>query len=245
LSAHDYARSAFVDEPRLTLVHSNFAELPRALAPWLQAHQVDGLLLDLGVSSPQLDNAERGFSFQHEGPLDMRMDVSQGETAAELIANRSEAELSDLIFRFGEERFAKAVARALKEPPLPLTTRELAERVSRAVRTREPGKHPATRTFQALRIAVNDELGALEHGGRLVVISFHSLEDRVVKQFMRRASTPPPADRRMPVVAPFDATLVDVQKPVFPDAAELAHNPRARSAVLRVATRAPFSGAAA
>ena len=198
--------------------------------------QVAGVLLDLGVSSPQLDVASRGFSIARDGALDMRMDTSRGETAAEWLERADEEEIREVIRRHGEERFAKQVAAAIVDARRVErigTTAQLAAVVGRAVRTREPGQHPATRTFQALRIHVNQELeelavtlpqaaDALEPGGRLAVISFHSLEDRIVKRFMRAAREP---------------ALTRVVR-AFPSDEECAINPRARSAVLRVAERA-------
>jgi 16S rRNA (cytosine1402-N4)-methyltransferase len=221
--------------------------------------QVAGILLDLGVSSPQLDEAARGFSFAREGPLDMRMDTTRGETAAEWLARATEEEIREVIRRHGEERFAKAVAAALiaarKLAPI-RNTRQLAEIVGRAVRTREPGQHPATRTFQALRIHVNQELEELEvtlpvalellePGGRLAVISFHSLEDRMVKHFIREQSTADRLPRGVPVRARDlpPAPLCAVGRAVKPSAAEIRRNPRARSAVLRVAEKLPSSKA--
>jgi len=215
--------------------------------------QVAGVLLDLGVSSPQLDEPGRGFSFMRDGPLDMRMDTSRGETAAQWLARADENEIREVIRDYGEERFAKQVAAAIVDArsrgPL-ATTRQLAEVVARAVRTREPGQHPATRTFQALRIHVNQELEELEvtlpqavsllaPGGRLAVISFHSLEDRVVKAFIREHSTGDKLPRGVPVRASeIPAPLLKpVGKAVKPSAAEVARNPRARSAVLRVAEK--------
>jgi 16S rRNA (cytosine1402-N4)-methyltransferase len=216
---------------------------------------VDGVLLDLGVSTPQLDQPERGFSFRAEGPLDMRMDPTEGESAAEFLARASEREIGEVIGDYGEERFAKQIARAVvaarARGPL-RTTRELAAIVAAAVRTREPHQDPATRTFQALRIHVNQELEELSlvlaasvellaTGGRLVVISFHSLEDRMVKRFIREQSRPGAIPDRLPLRAAEmpPARLVAVGKPVRASAQEVAINPRARSAVLRVAERTP------
>ncbi len=215
--------------------------------------QVAGILLDLGVSSPQLDTAERGFSFMRDGPLDMRMDTSRGETAADWLAAASENEIREVIREYGEERFAKSIAAAIVDArggePL-RTTRQLAEVVGRAVRTREPGQHPATRTFQAVRIHVNKELEELEvtlpqaadllaPGGRLAVISFHSLEDRVVKQFIRKRSTADTLPRGVPVRAADlpPPQLNAVGKAVKPSYEEVSRNPRSRSAVLRVAEK--------
>jgi 16S rRNA (cytosine1402-N4)-methyltransferase len=215
--------------------------------------QVAGVLLDLGVSSPQLDEPQRGFSFMRDGPLDMRMDTSSGETAAEWLNRADEQSIREVVHDYGEERFAKSIAAAIvdargREPFR--TTRQLAEVVARAVRTREPGQHPATRTFQALRIHVNQELAQLEvtlpqaadllePGGRLAVISFHSLEDRVVKGFIRARSTADTLPRGVPVRASELPTpqLRAVGKAIKPSDEEVRRNPRARSAVLRVAER--------
>ena len=215
--------------------------------------QVAGVLLDLGVSSPQLDTADRGFSFMREGPLDMRMDTTRGETAAQWLNRADEEDIREVIWSYGEERFAKAVAAAIvdargREPFA--RTRQLAEVVGRAVRTREPGQHPATRTFQALRIHVNQELEELEvtlpqaadllaPGGRLAVISFHSLEDRIVKRFIRDRSTADKLPRGVPVRAADlpKPQLKAVGKAIKPAPEEARRNPRARSAVLRVAEK--------
>jgi 16S rRNA (cytosine1402-N4)-methyltransferase len=216
-------------------------------------HRVAGVLLDLGVSSPQLDTAERGFSFMRDGPLDMRMDTTSGETAAEWIARAEEQEIREVIWRYGEERFAKSVAGAIvaARSVAPIeTTRQLAEVVGRAVRTREPGQNPATRTFQALRIYINRELeelevtlpqavDLLEPEGRLAVISFHSLEDRIVKNFLRDQSTADKLPKNVPVRAKDipPAPLSLVGKAVKPGEDEVRRNPRSRSAVLRVAEK--------
>ncbi len=218
------------EDPRFTLVHANFRALREELAT-LEIAAIDGILYDLGVSSMQFDEGERGFSFRSNAPLDMRLDPTQGETAAEYIASHDEAELADAIFRLGDERNSRRIARALKARE-PQTTGELAAIVAGVVhvRGRRERIHPATRTFQALRIAVNDELGALEASldaafdvvrpsGRIAVISFHSLEDRIVKRRFRET----------PRVVPL------TRKPIVPGEAELAANPRARSAKLRVA----------
>jgi 16S rRNA (cytosine1402-N4)-methyltransferase len=215
--------------------------------------KVAGVLLDLGVSSPQLDQSERGFSFAHDGPLDMRMDTSRGETAAEWIARATEEELREVIRTHGEERFAKSVAAAIVDArsrePL-VTTRQLAEVVARAVRTREPGQHPATRTFQAVRIHVNRELEELEvtlpqaarllePGGRLAVISFHSLEDRIVKGFIRDRASGDKLPKGVPIRAKDipPAELTPIGKAIKASEAEVRRNPRSRSAVLRVAEK--------
>lgn len=244
-------------DPRLAVVHAAFSRLAQVLLEQ-RAPTVAGVLFDLGVSSPQLDDAARGFSFRLDGPLDMRMDTTHGPTVAEWLATVSERELGEVIRRHGEERFAKSVARAIvaaraREPIA--TTRQLAGIVAKAVRSREPGQDPATRTFQALRIHINQEheelslaltqsVAALGPGGRLVVISFHSLEDRAVKQFMRQASSAAHVPSRLPLrAAELPRPLLRlVGKPVRPGAAEVAHNPRARSAVMRVAERTALPG---
>jgi 16S rRNA (cytosine1402-N4)-methyltransferase len=244
--------SASVADRRLELIHGRFSTMKRELGA-RGISRVAGVLLDLGVSSPQLDEAHRGFSFAADGPLDMRMDPTRGESAADWLARATEQEIREVIGTYGEERFAKQVAGAIvaargREPLR--TTRQLAEIVGGAVRTREPGKHPATRTFQALRIHVNQELAELEvtlpqavdllePGGRLAVISFHSLEDRIVKNFLREASRADRLPRGVPVRARDlpEPRLRLVGRAIRPTAAEVAANPRARSATLRVAER--------
>ena len=245
------AAAARISDARFSVVHASFVELAGVLEH-LGLEGVDGVLLDLGVSSPQLDDAARGFSFRRDGPLDMRMDTSRGQTAAQWLETASEAEIREVIHDYGEERFAKQIAKAIvaarqREPVV--TTGQLADIVGAAVRTREKGKDPATRTFQAVRIYINQELAHLSlalpqvldlllPGGRLAVISFHSLEDRIVKHFMRdaaRADVPirlPLRESELP-----QPRLRLVGKPVRPTAAEIAANPRARSATLRIATR--------
>ena len=243
---------------RLQLVHASFAGMRQVLAQH-GITQVQGVLLDLGVSSPQLDDPSRGFSFRFDAPLDMRMDTTRGETAADFLARADERLLTQVIRDYGEERFAVQVAKALvarREGTGPIrSTAELSQVVAGAVRTREPGQNPATRTFQALRIHVNAELEELEQGlsaalellapqGRLVVISFHSLEDRIVKTFIARESRDEP-DRRAPFAPPRPSRLRALSR-VRAGAAEVAANPRARSAVMRVAERTavPFAVAA-
>ncbi len=243
------AAAATIRDPRFQIVHSGFADMALQLGA-LGVHQVDGVLLDLGVSSPQIDNPERGFSFRFDGPLDMRMDTTRGESAADFLAHADEREIARVIRDYGEERFASQIAKALvarREAGSPLTrTDELRELVARAVKTREPGQDPATRSFQALRIHVNRELEELEQGlsaalrllapgGRLSVISFHSLEDRRVKQFIA-AHSKAEVDRRAPFAPPPALALKSLGR-VMPSAAEVAANPRARSAVLRIAER--------
>lgn len=243
------AAAAAITDPRFAIVHSGFADMAGRLAA-IGVHQVDGVLLDLGVSSPQIDNPERGFSFRFDGPLDMRMDTTRGESAADFLARADEREIAQVIRDYGEERFAGQIAKALvarREAGAPLArTDELRELVARAVKTREPGQDPATRTFQALRIHVNRELEQLEQGlsaalrllapgGRLSVISFHSLEDRRVKQFIA-AHSKAEFDRRAPFAPPPALALKSLGR-VMPSAAEVAANPRSRSAVLRIAER--------
>ena len=235
---------------RLTLVHGRFDDLDRVAAE-ASPDALDGVVLDVGVSSMQLDQAERGFSFRQDAPLDMRMERS-GPSAADLLNEADEARIADILYRFGEERRSRAIARAVVERRRrqPFSgTAELAELVARYVRA-EPGLHPATRTFQALRIAVNDELGqltraldaaerALAPGGRLAVVTFHSLEDRIVKQFMQeRTSRTPRASRHLPSPEPVVPTFAPVTRgPVVAGDGEIARNPRARSAKLRAAVR--------
>jgi 16S rRNA (cytosine1402-N4)-methyltransferase len=235
------------------MVHSGFAHLTKLLGK-LAIEQVDGVLLDLGVSSPQLDDEQRGFSFRFDAPLDMRMDTSSGQTAAEWLASVNESLLGEVIRDYGEERFAAQIARALvaarQEKPI-ATTRQLSEIIAQAVRTREPGKNPATRTFQAIRIYLNQELeeiarilpqcvDCLRPGGRIVVISFHSLEDRMVKHFLRDMAQGDKLPRNLPIRAADipKGRLHLVGKAIHATSQEVATNPRARSAVMRVAERA-------
>ncbi|HSW82196.1 MAG TPA: 16S rRNA (cytosine(1402)-N(4))-methyltransferase RsmH [Usitatibacter sp.] len=241
-----------LEDPRLELIHARFSTMHEALAA-RGIGEVAGVLLDIGTSSPQLDDAARGFSFSRDGPLDMRMDNSRGATAADFVNRAEESELREVISEYGEERFAKQVAAAIvaarRLEPI-RTTRQLAEIVGRAVRTREPGQHPATRTFQALRIHVNQELEELEvtlpqaasllaPAGRLAVVSFHSLEDRIVKNFIRDRSTADRLPRGVPVRAKDLPTpqLTAVGRAIRASDAEVSRNPRARSAVLRVAEK--------
>jgi len=241
-----------IADARFRIVHSGFARLRQVLIE-LGIGSVDGVLLDLGVSSPQLDEAARGFSFRFDGPLDMRMDASRGITAAEWLATATEEHMAEVIKEYGEERFAKQIARAVvaaRAGGTIATTRQLAEIVAKAVRTREPNQDPATRTFQALRIYLNQELeelslvlpqcvDVLAPRGRLVVISFHSLEDRIVKRFMREASNPDTMPTRLPVRAkdmPVPKLRL-VGKARRASDEEVAGNPRARSAVMRVAEK--------
>ena len=250
--AIEAGRARFAHEVRLTLLQAPFADLGTLVPAQAQGRPCRGVLFDLGVSSPQLDDPQRGFSFRADGPLDMRMDPSRGAPVSEWLAHASLDEIREVIATLGEERFARRVAQAIvaqrRERPL-TRTGELAELAARAVGTREPGKHPATRTFQALRLFINDELGQLQQGlaaaleilsvgGRLAVISFHSLEDRIVKQFMQRHARIDPALAQLPVL-PREARprLAIVGRKQRPGAAELAANPRSRSALLRVAEK--------
>jgi 16S rRNA (cytosine1402-N4)-methyltransferase len=249
LEAVAAARELQASDTRFSILHANFAELREALAP-LGISKVNGVLLDLGVSSPQIDNPARGFSFRFDAPLDMRMDTSRGESAAEFLARADERQLSEVIKDYGEERFARQIAKALvarRESGHAVgTTAELSQLVAGAVRTREAGQDPATRTFQALRIFVNAELEALDEGlkasldllspgARLAVIAFHSLEDRRVKEFIARESRDE-VDRRAPFAPPKAMRLAAIAR-IKPGADEIAGNPRARSAILRVAER--------
>ena len=241
-----------IRDPRFTIHHCSFARMGEVLP----AGSVTGVLLDLGVSSPQIDNPARGFSFRFDGPLDMRMDTTRGESAAEFLARADERHIAQVIRDYGEERFAASIAKALvarRESGQPLrTTGDLAKLVAGAVRTREPGQDPATRTFQALRILVNAELEELEQGlsaalgllaagGHLAVISFHSLEDRIVKNFIAHESREE-VDRRAPFAPPTRALRLKPLGRIKPSAEEVKANPRSRSAVLRVAERLPGVG---
>jgi 16S rRNA (cytosine1402-N4)-methyltransferase len=245
-------RRGFADEVRLTLVHASFADLATLVPAHAHGQPCRGVLFDLGVSSPQLDDAARGFSFRSDGPIDMRMDPTRGEPVSAWLARAGLDEIREVIATLGEERFARRIAQAIvatrTEHPLTRTS-QLAALVARAVRTREPGKHPATRTFQALRMFINDELGQLKKGlhgavevlapgGRLAVISFHSLEDRVVKTFLRQQSVVDPVFLDLPAV-PAEARprLKLIGRKSRPSDAELKRNPRARSALLRVAEK--------
>jgi|TARA_B100000745_G_scaffold6865_1_gene5745 16S rRNA (cytosine1402-N4)-methyltransferase len=247
-----YGHEVFANEPRMLLVQARFSDLAAIIEREGLRQRITGMVFDLGVSSPQLDHASRGFSFQKQGPLDMRMDFSTGETVADWLSAVEEAELVRVLRELGEERYAKRIARAVvgARGHVPLTTTtELAALISQCVPTAEPGKHPATRTFQALRIKVNGELDELDVilsqiesllsvNGRLVVISFHSLEDRRVKHFFRRCARgdryPPDLPITRDQIRP---TLRLVGKLLRPTSEEVDLNPRARSAVMRVAER--------
>jgi 16S rRNA (cytosine1402-N4)-methyltransferase len=236
-----------IADPRFSMRHEGFRHLGE-----LPAASCAGVLMDLGVSSPQIDSPERGFSFRFDGPLDMRMDTTRGESVAGWLATAEVQEIAEVIREYGEERFALPVAKAIvarrQERGPVSTTTELAELVAGAVKTREPGQNPATRTFQALRIFINAELEELQQalegslavlrsGGRLVVISFHSLEDRIVKQFIAKNSRDE-FDRRAPFAPPRVMALRALDR-IKPGQHEVAVNPRARSAIMRVAERLP------
>jgi 16S rRNA (cytosine1402-N4)-methyltransferase len=246
------ARQRWAGESRFEIEQGSFAEMAEfsERRDWLG--QVCGVLLDLGVSSPQLDQAERGFSFLKSGKLDMRMNPDEGQSAAQWLAEAGEREIADVLYEYGDERFSRRIARAIvraREQAAIEDTIQLAEIIADAVPRHEKGKHPATRSFQAIRIFINKELEDLQQGleaavdvlskgGRLAVISFHSLEDRIVKRFMRRETQGEPLPRRLPI--PGEAAggrLRLVGKAVRPDDAEVAANPRARSAIMRVAER--------
>ena len=239
------AEATRIDDIRFSIRHEGFSHLAD-----LPGNSVDGVLMDLGVSSPQIDSPERGFSFRFDGPLDMRMDTTRGESVAEWLATASVDQITEVIRDYGEERFAFQIAKALvarRQERGPIsTTADLAQLVADTVKTREPGQNPATRTFQAFRIFINAELEELEQaleaslrvlraGGRLAVISFHSLEDRIVKQFIARHSKEV-VDRRVPFAQPQPMRLQALGR-IRPSEAEVAANPRARSAILRVAER--------
>ena len=242
--------AARIEDARFAIRHQGFSQLGE-----LPAASVAGVLLDLGVSSPQIDDPGRGFSFRFDGPLDMRMDTTRGQSVADWLADAEAAQIAEVIRDYGEERFAGPIAKAIvawrtQRGPIG-STAELADIVAGAVKTREPGQNPATRTFQALRIFINAELEELQRalgaslrvlapGGRLVVISFHSLEDRIVKQFIAQYSKEV-FDRRAPFAAPQPMRLKAVAR-IKPGAAEVAANPRARSAVMRVAERTEVPG---
>ena len=251
------AERSFGADGRVSIRRGSFA----ALGGWDQARDLDGVLFDLGVSSPQLDVAQRGFSFGKDGPLDMRMDPDAGESAAQWLARAEEREIADVLWTYGEEKQSRRIARAIValrgQQPLERTA-QLADLIGSVVPRGKSGSdkgriHPATRSFQASRIHINAELAdlqagldaalaALKPGGRLAVISFHSLEDRMVKQFIARHAKAPPANRRLPQVQAFVPVLVDRGGAIRADAAELAANPRARSAVLRVAEKLDGQG---
>jgi 16S rRNA (cytosine1402-N4)-methyltransferase len=235
-------------EGRLSLIHGSFARLGEEVEARGWTGKVAGVLMDLGVSSPQLDEPERGFSFLRDGPLDMRMDTSRGHTAAEWLNTVREEELTGVLREYGEERFARRIAKSIVAARPLTTTHQLADLISEAVPSRERNKHPATRSFQAIRIAVNQELDELQHvlcqalevlrpGGRLVAIAFHSLEDRIVKRFIREQEKGRPVPSRLPLLDEHKPKLRSIGKALTPTEHELETNPRARSAVMRCAEK--------
>ncbi len=249
LDAIEVARERYSDDARVKIFHSPFDQMRSVVG---QDGCVNGILMDLGVSSPQLDRAERGFSFMRDGELDMRMDSSVGETAAQWLARVEEADLVQVLFELGEEKFARRIARAIVEYRLEnqlTTTLQLAELVASATPKIDKNKHPATRTFQAIRLRINEELiqlnaalpeavRLLAPAGRLVVISFHSLEDRIVKRFLRAYSKPKLPPKNVPTIdLDYSTPLTLVGKATKPSQAEVRANPRSRSSVLRVAER--------
>jgi 16S rRNA (cytosine1402-N4)-methyltransferase len=250
--AIEYGRRQFADESRIEFEHCNFSQVKRVIVERDLEHRIDGVLMDLGVSSPQLDDAQRGFSFLRSGPLDMRMNPEQGESASQWLASVKFDELVDVLKRYGEERFAKRIATAIIETRSEKVindTGELAEIITAAIPVKEKHKHPATRSFQAIRIYINQELESIEQGlrgaasvlsvsGRLAVISFHSLEDRIVKRFMRNLSSRPKFPQELPIVENDEEPPYRlVGKPRVASKAEIDKNPRSRSARLRVLER--------
>lgn len=234
-------------DSRVTVVHDSFATLTDSLNQ-IGITQVDGIMADLGVSSPQLDDGSRGFSFMRDGAIDMRMDTSRGQSVAEWLIEVDETTLADVLFQYGEERHSRRIAKAIKQMPSYTSTLELAEVIKQAHPKWQKGKHPATQSFQAMRIFINNELGDIETfldqalqmlavGGRLAVISFHSLEDRIIKQFLQRHRKGQyPEDEHLPI-PPMRPKLLSKPERIAPSAAEITVNPRARSAWLRSATR--------
>lgn len=253
LEAISYAKNTFGGDSRVTIIHDSFSNLQQITQNVGITGQVDGLLLDLGVSSPQLDDAHRGFSFMRDGPLDMRMNTEQGISVAEWLKEVSLTELSDILYLYGEERFSRRIARLIGEYRMttPITrTHQLAELVAQAVPIREKGKNPATRTFQALRIYINDELGAIKRvlpvipeilapGGRVAIISFHSLEDRLVKHFFIEKEKGLTLPKEIPIMITqeYVPVLKRISKAIHASKEECDKNPRARSAVMRVAEK--------
>lgn len=247
-----HAEKTLGDDDRFSIVHGNYSEIATALAKVAAPQTIDGVLFDLGVSSPQLDQAQRGFSFAHDGPLDMRMDQTRGQPVSEWLASASHDELTDIFRSYGEERYAKRIAakviEVVQQRPV-TTTGDLAEIIKQAHPRWEKHKHPATRCFQALRIFINRELDNLKAalqacidvvkpGGRLVVISFHSLEDRIVKRFIKGVENRPSVPRGLPVMQPEAISpFASIGKAVRPGDAEVAANPRSRSSIMRIAER--------
>lgn len=257
--AVELGKEMFAGDKRVQIIHGEFRRMRQLLNEFTETNKIDGILMDLGVSSPQLDQAARGFSFMRDGELDMRMDTTQGESAAQWLARVDEADLVNVLFSLGEEKFARRIAKAIvlerDQSPI-LSTLQLASIIEQSVPKKDKYKHPATRTFQAIRIYINQELEQiaealpqavelLNEGGRLAVISFHSLEDRLVKRFIRKHATPNLPPRRIPVAdSAYRTALKAVGRAIKPSGEELTSNPRARSSVLRVAERTgePFNG---
>jgi len=254
--AIELGKEVFADDSRVSIIHSEFARMKEMLREFVEVENVDGVLMDLGVSSPQLDQAERGFSFMRDGELDMRMDPTRGESAAQWLSSVEERDLMMVLFELGEEKFARRIARAIvleRAETKIESTLQLAAIIEQAIPKKQKNKHPATRTFQAIRLHINQELSQvatalpqavelLKAGGRLAVISFHSLEDRIVKRFIRELSTPNLPPKNIPVSEEAYLTpLKMISRAIKPSSAEIADNPRSRSSVLRVAERTAVS----
>jgi len=251
-TAIDYGKTLLEGDDRVEFVHSDFARLQEEVELQGMPKKYDGILFDLGVSSPQLDEADRGFSFMRDGPLDMRMDSSKGFTAADFLKHAEVDEIANVIYQLGEEKFSRRIARMIverreEEGPLE-TTMELVDLLEEAIVRKEKHKHKATRTFMALRMHVNDELGQIEAmlpqavkmlkpGGRLAVISFHSREDRIVKQFFRGLSKGPVVPRNLPIQPDYSAPIKLIGKAIKPSQEEISQNVRSRSAILRIIER--------
>ena len=248
-------RELFKNDARVIVAHGEFSRMTEILKEFTEFEKVDGILMDLGVSSPQLDEAERGFSFMRDGDLDMRMDPTQGESAAQWLAKVEESDLVKVLFEYGEEKFARRIARAIivsRQQAELTSTLQLADLIEQNIPKKEKHKHPATRTFQAIRLHVNQELAQVEEalpqalsllneGGRLAVISFHSLEDRIVKRFMRSMAKPNLPPKNIPVTEEaYQTPLKLIGKAIKPSLQEVKDNPRSRSSVLRVAERTEF-----
>ncbi len=257
--AIELGKEVFAGDSRVSIIHSEFARMKDMLREFVDVENVDGVLMDLGVSSPQLDQAERGFSFMRDGELDMRMDPTQGESAAQWLSQVEERDLMMVLFELGEEKFARRIARAIvleRAETKIESTLQLAAIIEQAIPKKEKHKHPATRTFQAIRLHVNQELSQvsaalpqavqlLKEGGRLAVISFHSLEDRIVKRFIRDLSTPNLPPKNIPVTEEAYLTpLKMIGRAIKPSREEIVDNPRSRSSVLRIAERTgvPYAG---
>ncbi|MBX2848857.1 MAG: 16S rRNA (cytosine(1402)-N(4))-methyltransferase RsmH [Acidiferrobacterales bacterium] len=255
-TAIELGQEKFINDQRVQVVQGEFARIKDLFEEFAEAEKVDGILMDLGVSSPQLDQAERGFSFMRDGDLDMRMDPTQGESAADWLARVDEADLVKVLFELGEEKFARRIANAIvltRSETRIESTLQLANIIEQNIPKKDKHKHPATRTFQAIRLHVNQELRQISEalpqavellnaGGRLAVISFHSLEDRIVKRFFRSLATPnlPPKNIPVPATA-YQTPLKLIGRAVKPTQQEIADNPRSRSSVLRVAERTEFA----